>query len=65
MSPAGLNKAEATVKTITSTESELTIKLSSYDKWKDKIETKIDSLDEVSRSAGAVSQVWRERAIRI
>ena len=54
---AGLNKAEATIKTMTATESEFTIKLSSYDKWKDKIETKIDSLDEVSRSAGAVSHV--------
>ena len=54
MFTADLNKTEAQIKTMVSIESELTIKLSSNENWREKTETKMDFLDEASKAAGAV-----------
>ena len=51
-----LQTAQAQLKTMSEVESELSLKLSSYDRWKQKLETKFDELGTMTRAAAEAAE---------
>ena len=60
-----LKEAEAKLKTMAVTESEFALKIASHDKWKNKVETRIDDVDHVSRAAATAAAAAAEALVDI
>jgi peptidoglycan hydrolase CwlO-like protein len=56
MTAKELQKAQAQLKTMTETESELALKLSFYDRWRQKLESRLDDLDARGRAAAEAAE---------
>lgn len=56
-----LKLAQAHIKTMTQTESEMALKIASHHKWKDKVELKLESLESLSRAAAAGSDILKSQ----